>query len=101
MNKIKIFVCLRSLILFSCGTSYTTLQVLKPAQFTVTQDIKTICVLSRAHVKKDPSVLPVFQVLADNQALEVNWQNSKMVIDQFITDVKANSPRFTINPLSI
>jgi hypothetical protein len=100
MKKNILLICLVSLLISSCATSYTSLQVLKPAQFTVTQDIKTICVLNRAHLRRGRELMNMDDV-ADNQPLELDWQTSKTVINQFITDMTANSPRFTINPLSI
>lgn len=101
MKKISLLICLVSLVLFSCSTSYISLQVLKPAQFTVTQDIKTICVLNRTHLKRRGELVNLLTNVVDNQPLGLNWQNAKTVIDQFVTDMTANSPRFKINPLSI
>ncbi len=99
MKKAIISVFLISIIVTSCSTSYTSIQVLKPAQMTVTQDIKTICVLNRTHVSIGKKQLTLSDEIIDGKPLGLEWSTSQTVIDQFKQDIIANSPRFTINPL--
>lgn len=98
MKKIAAGICIIALF-GACSTSYTSLTVLKPAQMTVTQDIKTICVLNRTHVNIGRKQITLSEEIIDGKPLGVEWSTSQTVIDQFKRDMAANSPRFNINPL--
>jgi hypothetical protein len=99
MNTRNIFrlasVMLTTIVFCSCGTTTMLLDVMKPAEINIPQDIKTIAVVNRSYPEKEQEVNNVVEGLITGEGLMNDRFGSQSCIKGFM-DGLASSPRFSV-----